>query len=557
MPFMTFKTAALGHINDERIARGLAPVTLSSALDRVAQDGDFHGCAGAGVAVVHGRAVDMGERNYFSHVIKGCGLGFTQMLTEAGVIASGVAENIGFFFGTDDEVAGAAAIHSRMMASPEHSANILNPDHTHVGIGVFHTPPGIAWLGAQDGPHTRVFITAQIFAKDPVPIEVAMVGAEYHALAPSRVLDTRTGLGAPAAAPLGQRSTLDLLVTGTGGVPAVGVSAVILNVTVTNPTASSFLTVTPQGEPRPETSSLNFTPGLTVANLVAVKVGVSGRVSIFNFAGSTEVIADVAGWFGADNGAGQRFHPLTPNRVLDTRLGTGTGGAIGPVGADSTLNLQVVDRGGVPAAGVGAVVLNITVTEPTAAGFLAVFPAGVPRALPSNLNFSAGRTVPNLVVAKVGAGGSISIFNFAGTAQLIADVEGWFDDGTIPSGARYTPLTPVRVLDTRNGTGAPRAKLGPGATLELAITGAGGVPALGVGAVAVNVTVAGATAPSSFTVFPTGTSRPNTSNLNFVAGQIVANLVIAKLGTGGRISIFNQSGTTDVIADLAGWFDAG
>ena len=91
----------------------------------------------------------------------------------------------------------------------------------------------------------------------------------------------------------------------------------------------------------------------------------------------------------------------------------------------------------------------------------------------------------------------------------------------------FHPVTPARILDTRRpGFGA----IGPDTTLDLKVTGAGGVPPAGATAVALNVTVAGATAPSFLTVFPAGEAKPNASNVNFVAGQIVANLVVAKLG---------------------------
>ena len=93
------------------------------------------------------------------------------------------------------------------------------------------------------------------------------------------------------------------------------------------------------------------------------------------------------------------------------------------------MEVQVAGLGGVPAAGVSAVVANVAVTGPTALSFLTVFPAGEPLPLASNLNFRPGQTVPNLVVAKQGAGGRMAIYNAAGTAHVIADVAGWFDAG--------------------------------------------------------------------------------------------------------------------------------
>ena len=84
---------------------------------------------------------------------------------------------------------------------------------------------------------------------------------------------------------------------GSAGVPSTGVTAVVLNVTVTNPSASGYLTVWPQGTARPTASDLNFSPAQTIPNLVVVGVSSSGSISIFNFAGTSDVIVDIAGWY--------------------------------------------------------------------------------------------------------------------------------------------------------------------------------------------------------------------------------------------------------------------
>ena len=144
-----------------------------------------------------------------------------------------------------------------------------------------------------------------------------------------------------------------------------------------------------------------------------------------------QLIADVSGWFAsgtpAAGGFGGRWRRL---RVLDTRGGQG---AVGPVVAGHRrCSLQVRGVAGVPASGVAAVVLNVTVTQPTAAGFVTVYPGGVARPTASSLNFVAGETVPNLVVAPVGADGRVDFFNGSGgTVQVIADVSGWFSGPTL------------------------------------------------------------------------------------------------------------------------------
>ena len=369
-------------------------------------------------------------------------------------------------------------------------------------------------------------------------------GTSYHPLAPARILDTRFGTGGHLA-PVAANTTLAVDVTGVGGVPATGVSAVALNVTVTQPSDGGFLSVFPSGTSRPLTSSLNFAAGQTVANLVVAKVGVDGKVSVYSYGGGADVIADVVGWFGA---GGSRYNGLTPARLLDTR--NGTGGFFTPLGPTSTITVGVTGAGGVPAIGVSAVALNITVTEPTVGGFLSVFPSGTTRPLASSLNFVAGQTVANLVMAKVGVDGKVSIYNNAGWSHVVADVVGWFGAEV----STYNSLAPGRVLDTRNGTGGFSAPVGGGGTVTVSVTGRAGVPATGVSAVVLNLTVTEPSVGGFLSVFPSGAARPLTSSLNFVAGQTVANLVMATVGSDGKVSIYNHAGSAHVVADVVGWF---
>jgi hypothetical protein len=123
-----------------------------------------------------------------------------------------------------------------------------------------------------------------------------------------------------------------------------------------------------------------------------------------------------------------------------------------------------------------------------------------------------------------------------------------------PAAPDFTPLTPARIVDTRDGTGGVTGPLGPTATINPKVTGVGGVPATGVGAVVLNVTVTAGTASSFLTVYPSGQPRPNASNLNFTAGQDVPNLVVAKVGPDGRVVAYNSQGNVQVIFDVVGWF---
>ncbi len=166
----------------------------------------------------------------------------------------------------------------------------------------------------------------------------------------------------------------------------------------------------------------------------------------------------------------------------------------------------------------------------------------------------AGQTIPNLVIAKIDSGGQVSIFNFAGATHVIADVAGWF-----PTGLAYHALAPARLLDgaggvTVDGREAGAGAVGPGATRTLKVTGRGGVAASGAAAVVLNVTATEPTAGGHLTVHPAGEARPHASNLSFVRGQTIANLVVAKVGAEGQVSIYNAAGSTHLIADVAGWF---
>ena len=251
-------------------------------------------------------------------------------------------------------------------------------------------------------------------------------------------------------------------------------------------------------------------------------------------------------------GAG-RYTPLTPARILDTRLGIG--GISAPLAPGATAQVQVTGQGGVPATGVSTVVMNVTVTQPTGDGYLTVYPTGSPQPNASNLNFTPGKTVPNLVVVKLGTNGRVSVFNSTGSTHVIFDVAGYYSDNGVGNAGRYQPLVPARIADTRFGTGS--VTLGPGASFDLQVSGAGGVPVTGVQAAVLNVAVTNTTAVSFLTVYPTGEPRPNASNLNWAPNDTVSNRMMTKLGADGRVTIFNSSGSTDVIVDVGGWYTDG
>jgi len=397
-------------------------------------------------------------------------------------------------------------------------------------------------------------------AVDPLP------GGTSNPLTPARILDTRGSNGGHAY-PLGPGQALTLQVAGRGGVPSSDVSAVLLNVTVTDATANSYLAVWPTGLSRPTVSNINFHAGAAIPNLVEVALGAGGQVSFFNAAGSVDVIADVEGWVG-DNlnsyGDAGLFEPLPPARILDTR--TSNGGHDFPLGPGQTLTLQVSGRGAVPSSEVGAVIMNVTVVNPTASSYLTVWPNGVSRPLASNLNFSAGETVPNRVIVGVGSGGDVNFYNAAGYVNVIADVNGWFTGtGSTAGGSAFVGVAPTRIFDTRTSSScspdpAP-CPLGRGEEWVEAVSS-------GPTALVLNVTATMPTASSYLTVFPNpssgawGGSPPLASDLNFTAGETVANSTTVDLGASpesgfNAMVFYNAAGRADVIADVDGYYGPG
>jgi len=419
------------------------------------------------------------------------------------------------------------------------------------GLTVSETAPG-SWqltgtpAAGSAGLYETIFYATSSAgtAFTTIPITVAG-GTSFVSAGPVRVLDTRNGIGHTGV--VGPGGAISVQLAGTAGLPATGVTAVVLNVTAVSPTASSYVTVYPDGAARPNASNLNVTAGQTISNLVTVPVGSDGMVDFYNNSGSVNLVADLAGFYTAA-GPGSLFVPAGPSRMLDTR--NGIGGSTGPVGPGGAITLPVAGVDGVPFSGVTAVVLNVTAVSPTASSYVTVYPDGTNRPNASNLNFTAGQTISNLVVVPVGADGHVDFYNHAGSVNLVADLAGYYVSG---SGSSFVPAGPSRMLDTRNAIGHSGA-VGPGGTISLQVTGVDGIPASGVTAVVLNVTAVSPTAASYVTVYPDGITRPNASNLNFTAGETIPNLVVVPVGADGKVDFYNNSGSVNLLADLAGYF---
>jgi hypothetical protein len=395
----------------------------------------------------------------------------------------------------------------------------------------------VALFGVIAGPLLGVFATSAS----------AATGSGYTAITPYRALGTAAA-GANVVA--GTPANVQITSATAGEVPA-GATAVVLNVTASNPTSAGYLTVYPEGGTAPATSNVNFTAGETVPNLVTVPLSTAGGISVANFAGTTAVDVDVEGYY-STTGAGL-YNPVAPVRVA------GTPAAGAAIGNNAAIPVTVTGSG-IPTTAT-AVVVNLTAAGGSSASYLSAYAAGATPATTSSVNFTAGETVANRDVVNVGTGGQIEVYNFSGTVNVDVDVDGYYG----ATGSAFTPLaTPVRVSDTRVPTNGAPITSGGTETFELS-TAASGIPTTAT-AVAANFTVVPGAAPGYIQVFPTGEATPTgaavTSDLNWPASSgPVANFTQADTaGTPtGSVQVYNlNSGSpVDLVVDAFGYFGSG
>ena len=267
----------------------------------------------------------------------------------------------------------------------------------------------------------------------------------------------------------------------------------------------------------------------------------------------------------AAGGPAGEFFPVSPRRVLDTREGIGASVAKVRSGNSIAVKVTGIADLGVPASGVLAVAINVTATNTTAAGYVTVFPTGASLPTASNLNvLYGGHTTTNLAVVGVGSGGQVSVY-VQSTSDIVFDLVGWYAAGDAPVGAgvgsRLEPVAPQRILDTREGIGAPLAPLGRDGTVTLQIAGRitdrNGRIVNNLTGVVINLTGTEPTGNTFVTAYPAGEGLPVASNLNLTPGLTRPNLVMVKTGAGGAITLYNHVGNTQLVADVVGFYRKG
>ena len=360
---------------------------------------------------------------------------------------------------------------------------------------------------------------------------------------------TATSISAvtPAAGPVGGGQAVT--VTGSSFSTDMTVTVAGIAVTPSNVTSSSFDIITPPQSP----------------GLVQIQVTVSppGGTPTSATAGYTYV-------------ALSNFVPLPPFRILDTRSSSCiqcSGLALGP---GATRKLALTSVTGLPSGAdpipvtATAVALNVTAVGSTTGGLLAVYPTGTKQPRVSNLNFGAHTATPNLVIATLGQGGAVNIYNPIGSVNVVADVEGYFvPQPSSDVTGEFHPIAPVRVCDTRTSCWGHGALTG-GTAVVVTVAAAGAIPADGTAEAAVlNLTAVAGTAATFLSVFPTnsvgtcdysGSHGPPFSTINLTAGAVEANRVFVRLGPATpegpdtSVCIYNAVGTINAVLDANGWF---
>ncbi|MDX1984128.1 MAG: hypothetical protein SFV51_27885 [Bryobacteraceae bacterium] len=377
-------------------------------------------------------------------------------------------------------------------------------------------------------------------------------------VSPCRVKDTRIPdiIITPLAAISGG-SARAFPIAGHCGVPA-SAKAFSLNITAVPLEPVSYITIWPTGEQQPFTSLLNSWDGRVVAAATIVKAGTNGNVSIYT-THQSHIIIDINGYFvESTSEADLVFYPLTPCRVIDSRL---IHNPLGPPpfagGQSRTVNMAASGCG-IPTTA-RAFSLNFTIVAPPGGvlGYLTAFPTGITRPIVSTLNALNGGVVANAAIVPAGTNSSIDVY-VTDTVDVIIDINGYFAPPA-PNGLSFYMLNNCRVADTRPGQGTtgtlgpPTLSGGQSRTLNIP-SGNCGVPLAASAAYVLNATVVPHEPLGYLTLWPTGlAAQPFVSTLNSFGGLVVSNMAIVPAGTGGAINAF-VTNPTELVLDISGYF---
>jgi Abnormal spindle-like microcephaly-assoc'd, ASPM-SPD-2-Hydin len=383
--------------------------------------------------------------------------------------------------------------------------------------------------------------------------------ADYGPGSPHTVTLTGTGVAPPPTA-TALPSTLTFASTAIGSTTAAqlvtvkntGIGTLTLtSETITGTNATSFLKAS-------TTCGASLAAGASCTVSVEFKPVAMGALTASlaiadNATGSPQLVTLSGTGLAASKTGELQFIAVTPCRIVDTRNATGAFG--GPeLAAAATRSFDVPQSGcGIPTTAV-AYSLNVTVVPIKSLGYLTIWPAGQAQPNVSTLNSTDGRVKANATITPAGTSGGVSVY-VSDATQFILDIDGYFvPAGTSTSGLEFYPLTPCRIADTRNPTGAlggPSLAANTGRAFPVQSSGCG-IPSTAK-AYSLNVTAVPHNSLGFLTAWPSGQAQPVVSTLNATTGVVTANAAIVPAGTSGGVSIV-VSDAADVILDVNGYF---
>lgn len=410
----------------------------------------------------------------------------------------------------------------------------------------------VTWSFTVDPQAVRTTATTPTPAPTPAPTSVPQALADtsvigsaggFSPTVPFRIADTRIGLGASR---LGGGAVTRLQVAGQGTVPS-DARAASANFTVTGAAREGYLTAFACTPSVPTASTVNFAPGTVTANSALIPLDAGGGLCVYANV-DTDLVVDINGSVSAATTG--RFVPAAAGRILDTRSAFRSPGRLT---ADQTLEVQVTGSDtGVPA-DASAVSINVTAINATTNSYVTVYPCNAARPLASTLNPSAGGISSNSVIVGLSTSGTVCFYSPT-DVDLVADLFGYV---STTAGARFTPLTAMRALDTRDpqpalnlGTGG--APFAAGSTHEISLAGVRGIPS-GAAAMSINVTATDSVDAGYITIWPCTATRPTVSALNAAPGVTIANGIQAQLSARGSLCVYTQN-ATHLIIDVNGYW---
>ncbi|MGW0131589.1 beta strand repeat-containing protein [Streptomyces sp. NPDC003299] len=475
---------------------------------------------------------------------------------------------------------------THLTATYDKTVKVMNlyADDVFVATGK-HTAPSTGATGtfqlgdyqnasAHTGYYTGHLSDVQTWTGIAKPPTQPYAPASYHqAITPTRILDTRYSSGltytsgvTAGTATIAADSVTTLKIAGDTVTSAAGtsstvptsVTAVAIDVTAVNQTASGFVTAYADSTQRPITSSTNFTAASTTTGYQIVPVGTDGKIDLYTHGSNVALIVDLTGYFTSDAtlAGNQTYTPLTTaTRALDTRLSIANTNlsATGTVPANTAFTLKIAGVDPVPATAT-AVAINLTAADATGSGYLQAYATGATPTAMTSLTYDTTSALASMAAdTAIGTNGTITISNHASATAVLVDIVGYYTTST--TGQTYHAISPTRLVDTRNGTGGATGAISANATYTLTQNTVQQVTTATTPALVTMLTEADATGTGYATAYPTNTTLPATSNLNWVSGAINANLAVTSTNSTSQISIYNHSnGNLNLVIDCSGYF---